>query len=65
MSNSEASERSGSEFPESNQAIPDSRNAVLVIADGTPDTTIRPSRHPILREWPRPRMPKPPGQREP
>jgi hypothetical protein len=64
MSNSQANDRSPSDSPEPNQVIADSQNTILVVADGIPDTTIRPSRHPIMREWPRPRMPKPPQKPE-
>jgi hypothetical protein len=65
MSTSEPDDRSRSGFPDPEQVTTDSRNTVLVIADAPPDTTIRPSRHPIWREWPRPRMPKPPEPPKP
>ena len=65
MSNPQTDGRSPSDSREPNQSVADSRNTVLVIADAIPDTTIRPARHPILREWPRPRQPKPPERREP
>lgn len=65
MSTSQPDNQSPSDFPGPNQVTVDSHGTVLVVVDGPADTTRRPARHPILREWPRPRMPKPPEPPKP
>jgi hypothetical protein len=65
MSTTQPEDRSPSDSSGPNQSATDSRDSILVIADAAPDTTIRPARHPIWREWPRPRMPRHPGQAKP
>ena len=54
-----------SDFPDPDQVVLDSHGTVLVVVDGPPDRTSGPARFPIMREWPRPQLPKPPERQKP
>jgi hypothetical protein len=43
----------------------ETRNAIDVLADGVPDTTIRPRRPEIPLEYPRPKLPKKKRKKKP
>ena len=65
MSTSRPDNHLPSDFPGPDSVVLDNQGTILVVIDGPADRTSGPARFPVMREWPRPQLPKLPEPPKP